>query len=238
MPKNVPFEKLKLLVKQCNQTGQFQLDKIGGKLINSNETFWVIFKQCGTLVYQKTLLKENLCHTSAEVCSIEELLVLPKHSMRQAYHNSPIFLTTLTPLIGKIKWDEANNFDINKEKLNLEVEKSRLYFSNFTQCLKITQNVSFNFWVLASSINCCHTKTDLPGYTVWPKASGFQKFTIFGIFHQLLSTQNVNIARVARNFEWDFLSIFKTILRPSRLRNRKIRLYYKMFVSAAHLIIR
>ena len=120
---------------------------------------------------KKTMLKENLCHTSAEVCSIEELLVLPKHSMRQAYHNSPIFLTTLTPLIGKIKWDEANNFDINKEKLNLEVEKSRLYFSNFAQCLKITQNVSFNFWILAFSI----TKTDLPGNTVWPKASGCQK---------------------------------------------------------------
>ena len=55
---------------------------------------------------KKTMLKENLCHTSAEVCSIEELLVLPKHSMRQAYHNSPIFLTTLTPLIGP----RAGNF--------------------------------------------------------------------------------------------------------------------------------
>ena len=27
------------------------------------------------------------------------------------------------------------------------------------------------------------------------------KLTIFGIFHELLSTQNVNVARIARNLE-------------------------------------
>ena len=30
------------------------------------------------------------------------------------------------------------------------------------------------------------------------------KWTIFGVFNQLLSTQNVNVARFARNVEWDF----------------------------------
>ena len=39
------------------------------------------------------------------------------------------------------------------------------------QCLKITQNVAFQF------------------------------LTIFGIFNELLSTQNVNVARFARNVE-------------------------------------
>ena len=38
------FDKLKLAVKQCYQTGQFNRSKIGGKL--KNATFWVIFKHC------------------------------------------------------------------------------------------------------------------------------------------------------------------------------------------------
>ena len=36
------------------------------------------------------------------------------------------------------------------------------------------------------------------------------KWTIFGIFNQLLSTQNVNVARFARNVEWDFFCDFQT----------------------------
>ena len=32
---------------------------------------------------------------------------------------------------------------------------------------------------------------------------------IFGIFNELLSTQNVNVARFARNVEWDIFVIFK-----------------------------
>ena len=36
------------------------------------------------------------------------------------------------------------------------------------------------------------------------------KLTIFGIFNELLSTQNVNVARFARNIEWDFFCDFQT----------------------------
>ena len=36
------------------------------------------------------------------------------------------------------------------------------------------------------------------------------KLTIFGIFNELLSTQNVNVARFARNVEWDFFYNFQT----------------------------
>ena len=36
------------------------------------------------------------------------------------------------------------------------------------------------------------------------------QMTIFGIFNELLSTQNVNIARFARNVEWDFFCNFQT----------------------------
>ena len=36
------------------------------------------------------------------------------------------------------------------------------------------------------------------------------KWTIFGICNELLSTQNVNVARFARNVEWDFFCDFQT----------------------------
>ena len=35
--------------------------------------------------------------------------------------------------------------------------------------------------------------------------------TIFGIFSELLATQNVNVARFARNVECDFFSDFQTL---------------------------
>ena len=37
------------------------------------------------------------------------------------------------------------------------------------------------------------------------------KLTIFGIFNQLLSTQNINGARFARNIEWDFFYDFQVL---------------------------
>ena len=37
------------------------------------------------------------------------------------------------------------------------------------------------------------------------------KWAIFGIFDELLSTQNVNVARFARNVEQDFLGDFQTL---------------------------
>ena len=51
-------------------------------------------------------------------------------------------------------------------------------------------------------------------HSVWksPKMSHFN-FSIlpfFGIFNELLSTQNVNVACFARNVEWDFFCDFQT----------------------------
>ena len=37
------------------------------------------------------------------------------------------------------------------------------------------------------------------------------KLTIFGIFNELLATQNVNVARFARNVECDFLGYFQAL---------------------------
>ena len=78
-----------------------------------------------------------------------------------------------------------------------------------SQCFEITQNVAFEF--LPFSNNFCPFKIDLSGNTVLPQPSGFQKspkLTIFGIFNELLSTQNVNVARFARNIKCDFFGRF------------------------------
>ena len=77
-------------------------------------------------------------------------------------------------------------------------------FENYLKC---------HIWifdVLTFSTNFCPLKTDLTGNTVWPQASGFQKLAKwdhFGNFNELLSKQNVN---VARNVEWDFFCDFQT----------------------------
>ena len=59
---------------------------------------------------------------------------------------------------------------------------------------KSPQMSHLNFSILAFSTNFCPTKIDLSGITVWPQAWRFQKLaklSIFGIFNQLLPTQNV-----------------------------------------------
>ena len=54
------------------------------------------------------------------------------------------------------------------------------------------------------SASFCHFKIGLSGNNVWPQASRchkLAKLTIFGIFNERLSAQNVNVARFARNIE-------------------------------------
>ena len=61
------------------------------------------------------------------------------------------------------------------------------------------------FSILVFSISVCSIKIGLSGNTVWPQTSDFQNSSIwqfYGIFKELLSTQNVN---VTCNVEWDFL---------------------------------
>ena len=68
-----------------------------------------------------------------------------------------------------------------------------------------------NFWHFA---NFCLIKIDLSGNTVLPQATVFQKLAklaIIGIFDEFLSTQNVNVARFAHNFKWDFSCDFQTL---------------------------
>ena len=70
-----------------------------------------------------------------------------------------------------------------------------------------------NFWILAFSpifvilkLTCLVTLFDR-------KLQVFKnspKWTILGIFNELSSTQNVNVARFAHNVVWDFFCDFQT----------------------------
>ena len=71
------------------------------------------------------------------------------------------------------------------------------------------------FWCLkgGDTVFENHPKCHLSGNTVWPQASGFQKLAkmdLFSILNELLSTQNVNVARFVCNVEWDFFCYFQT----------------------------
>ena len=75
-----------------------------------------------------------------------------------------------------------------------------------TQWLKITQNVAFeslDFGIFTIF------KTELPGNYVWPQASGFQKLAKVPFLAILMNFWNVNVARFARNDEWDFFYDFQ-----------------------------
>ena len=76
-----------------------------------------------------------------------------------------------------------------------------------SQCLKITKNVAFgsSIFVLLK-YTCLETLYDR-------KLQVFKnllKLTIFGIFNELLSTQNVNVARFASILNETFFCDFQT----------------------------
>ena len=90
-----------------------------------------------------------------------------------------------------------------------------LLFLTQSQCLKINQK-SFQFsnfdifqkkFVLLK-LTCLVTLFDYKHHVL----KSTPKWTIFYIFIELLSTQNANVARFARNIKWDFLCDFQTPL--------------------------
>ena len=59
-----------------------------------------------------------------------------------------------------------------------------------------------------------NSRAYVSGNTVWQQALDFQKLaelTIFSILKYILSTQNVSVARFARNVEWDFFCDFQPL---------------------------
>ena len=89
----------------------------------------------------------------------------------------------------------------------------------WSQCLKITKKnriCVFEFWrfppiLVLLEMTCLVTLFDCK-LQVFKKSP---KLTLFGIFNELLSTKNVNVARFARNVEATFSVIFKhCVLEP------------------------
>ena len=92
----------------------------------------------------------------------------------------------------------------------------RTMFENHPKC----RIWIFQFWhfppiFVLLKLTCLVTLFDR-NHQVFKKSP---KLTIFGIFHELLSTQNVNVARFARNVEYDFWGDFQTLCRASRRMN-------------------
>ena len=90
-------------------------------------------------------------------------------------------------------------------------------FYHFSQYLKIAQNfgISPNFVPLKVTclVKLFHRKLQV--------FKNLPKWTIFGLFHQLVSTHNVNVARFARSVEWNFFCDFWP-----KIRNEWKRLFF------------
>ena len=98
---------------------------------------------------------------------------------------------------------------IFQKMMHIHVRLKIVHFYTFWILLKKSQ---LKFSILAFTTIFCHIKAEQSSDTVWRQVSGFQKLAklaIFGIFNELLSTQNLNVALFARNVEWDFFCDFQ-----------------------------
>ena len=83
-----------------------------------------------------------------------------------------------------------------------------------SQCLKIFQNVAFDFFNCGFSFHFCFLILTCRVTLFDCKLLVYQKLaklTFLGIFDAIWSTQNVNVARFARNVEWDYFYDFETL---------------------------
>ena len=121
------------------------------------------------------------------------ILVLPKLSTQ--WHRK-----TINQTLDIGTWATKKNFRCGTGTAMGGNSVKKSHFMSVTHCLKITHNVVFDFWHFPPSfvlfkLTCLVTMFDR-------KLQVFKnspKWTIFGIFNKLLSTQNVNLARFARN---------------------------------------
>ena len=111
-----------------------------------------------------------------------------------------------------IKQNMIDNFDVCTDTFDV-LQCQKLFFVTFwtRDCMtgKIaTLEVSLEGKALTTPVLLEHSGWKSPKKSHFRKIT---KLTIFGIFNQLLSTQNVSVARFARNFEWDFFCDFQPL---------------------------
>ena len=104
-------------------------------------------------------------------------------------------------MLSLLSSNSKNAFQESRKMRKLSNLVNQVLITNYSKCR------IWIFWILEFSTNFCSIKTDLSGYTV--ASFRFSKtphnWRFFGILIQLLSIQNVNVARYARNVERDFL---------------------------------
>ena len=88
--------------------------------------------------------------------------------------------------------------------------------------MKITYNVAFEFFQFWHFPQIFVQSKVTPLVTLFDRKlqifKNSPKWPLFGIFNQLLSTQNGNIARFARNVKCDFLGDFQTLCQRANKR--------------------
>ena len=131
---------------------------------------------------------------------------------------TPSFLTSMGPSRDGVLIPSDFGIDTSYSSNNI---RKRAHASTYQASLQQFHSVwkspkmsHLNFWNLAFSNHFCPIKSCLSGNTVWVVASVCEKLaklSIFGIFIELLSTQNRNVACFARNVECDFFCYFPTL---------------------------
>ena len=93
--------------------------------------------------------------------------------------------------------------------------KLRFVIRTPTHCMKIIQNAVFLIFRLGHFLPSfvrlkvtCHVTLFDRKLQVFKHSP---KWTVFGIYNELLSTQNINVARFARNVKCDFFCDFQTL---------------------------
>ena len=125
---------------------------------------------------------------------VANLVCRTEAPVMKSFHSSKSPFTLLV-------WNSTIYLNLSRHNLNPHQPQLNLK----AQCLKITQNVAFElfqFWhfppiFVLLKLTCLVTLFDR-------KLQVFKnspKLTVFGIFNELLSTQDVNVARFARNVE-------------------------------------
>ena len=145
-------------------------------------TFWAIFKHCANLWWQLTTFEQLRFFLNLVCCQQRWSRNIAHRYVRKCEKRAKSARINQTLILVDLRNSDRIVFttsfqnkaktlfgDIIRSKENHVFLKMEV---KYTQCLKITQNVAFF--------------QNLP------------KLTIFGIFNELLSTQNANVARFAR----------------------------------------
>ena len=176
-----------------------------------NATFSVIFKHHVDVVFLQQTKSKKVFRLLCQVCRFPSCLL-------QVLELRTLLVTIMGCVNGKPVLSEedldfiANHTAVSRDEVDKNYQNflsehpngkiTRREFRNMMQvcaksvilhCLKINQNVSFEFLKFGISNQCLSFKIDPSGNTA--------HMTIFGIFNELLSTQNVSVARFARNVE-------------------------------------